>query len=82
MQTINCISAESLRKKQKDFTDERCQKQLRAIGEKLEKASNNFDTYIYVDSVYPSVRKELESLGYTVSDCSSQKDGPLFCIEW
>ena len=82
MEISNCISAEALRNMQKEYSQEKCQKQLRSIGTRLEEAVKNFTTYIYVDSIYPMVKQELEELGYIVEDCSSQKDGPSYCIKW
>ena len=49
----------------------------------IKEALENDNTYVYIyEYLHPKVISHLQSRGFTLEDCCSQKDGDAFKITW
>lgn len=77
------ISAEEARERSEGACSPECSIELRIASECINKAIENGEYYCWCNAcLHNQAINKLKKLGYTVTNCSTQRDGDLFKIEW
>lgn len=81
---MTLISAQEARRRTLDFINESDSKQLSEIASLIQRKVEIEHVYhlYYGKQISLSVKLKLESAGYKVTDCSTQRDGICYQIQW
>lgn len=79
----NLISAKEASKLSENACSLKYQTELRIASEYIKKSIDKGEYYCWCNYyLHNQAINKLRKLGYTVSNCSTQRDGDLFKIEW
>ena len=77
------ISAEEARERSESACSLECSTELRIASECINKAVENGEYYCWCNHcLHNQAINKLTKLGYTVTNCSTQREGTCFKIEW
>lgn len=77
------ISAEEARERSESACSLGCSTELRIASECINKAVENGEYYCWCNNcLHNQAINKLTKLGYTVTNCSTQREGTCFKIEW
>lgn len=77
------VSAEEARALSENSTLIECERELNTVHECIKRAIDRGEYFCWCNHyLYKSAINRLRQLGYTVTNCLTQKDGDLFKIEW
>ena len=77
------ISAKEARELSESACSLECSTELRIASECINKAIKKGEYYCWCNHLlHNQAINKLKKLGYTVTNCSTQRDGDLFKIEW
>lgn len=77
------VSAKEARELSENACSLECRTELRIAGECINKAIDKGEYYCWCNYyLHNQAIRKLRQLGYTVSNCSTQREGDLFKIEW
>lgn len=77
------VSAKEARELSENSTSLECESELNTVHECIKKAIDSGEYFCWCNRyLHNQAINRLRKLGYTVTNCSTQRDGDLFKIEW